>query len=134
MTLPRASRSTPTPPTGRRACSDAQANFGSEGPAECPDSSKIGTFTIGSPALNGPLEGSVYIGEPKPGDQYRLFEIASGFGINAKLVASIKPDPRDWAADRLLRRPAPGSLRRLPAAPLLLRTGADGDADRLHDL
>ena len=35
----------------------------------------------------------MYIGEPKPGDQYRLFEIASGFGINAKFVGSIKPDP-----------------------------------------
>ena len=39
------------------------------------------------------MQGSVYIGEPKPGDQYRLFEIASGFGINAKLVGSVKPDP-----------------------------------------
>ena len=39
-----ASRSTPTPPTGRRPAADAQANFGSEAPAECPDQSKIGTF------------------------------------------------------------------------------------------
>ena len=39
------------------------------------------------------LEGSVYIGEPKPGDQYRLFLIASGFGMNVKLVGSFKPNP-----------------------------------------
>ena len=41
-----------------------------------------------------PLEGSVYIGQPEPGNQYRLFVIASGFGINAKLVGSIKPNPQ----------------------------------------
>ena len=45
----RASRSTPTPPTARAHCTDAQANFGSEGPANCPDNAKIGTFSIGSP-------------------------------------------------------------------------------------
>ena len=37
------------------------------------------------PSAAGPLDGSVYIGEPKPGNQYRLFLVASGFGINAKL-------------------------------------------------
>ncbi len=78
---------------GQQACSDGEANFDSEGPAECPDSSKIGTFSIGTKALNGRLEGALYIGEPKPGDQYRLFMIASGFGINAKLIGSFRPDP-----------------------------------------
>ncbi len=78
---------------GQSACLDSQANFDSEGPAACPDNSKIGTFAIGTPALDGPLLGSVYFGEPKPGDQYRLFLIASGFGINAKLVGSVRPDP-----------------------------------------
>ena len=74
-------------------CTEAEANFDSEGPAHCPDNAKIGTFSIGSEALNGRLEGAVYIGEPKPGEQYRLFEIASGFGINAKLIGSVKPNP-----------------------------------------
>jgi hypothetical protein len=78
---------------GQAACPDASANFGTEGPAECPDGAKIGTFAIGSPTLNGPLTGSVYIGEPQPGDQYRLFLIASGFGMNVKLIGSIRPDP-----------------------------------------
>jgi hypothetical protein len=77
---------------GQTMCTDAQANFESEGSAECPDNAKIGTFSIGTPALSGRLEGSVYIGEPKPGDQYRLFLFASGFGLNAKLVGSVRPD------------------------------------------
>jgi hypothetical protein len=79
---------------GQTSCSDAQANFGSEGPAECPDSAKIGTAALHSPALSGPLPGSLYIGEPQPGNQYRLFLIVSGFGIHAKLVGTAKPDPQ----------------------------------------
>jgi hypothetical protein len=79
---------------GQTSCSDAQANFGSEGPAECPDSSKIGTAALHTPALSGPLPGSLYIGEPQPGNQYRLFLIVSGFGIHAKLVGTARPDPQ----------------------------------------
>ena len=78
---------------GQTACTDEQANFESEGPASCPNNAKIGTFQIETPALPAPLTGSVYIGEPKPNDQYRLFLIASGFGINAKLVGSMRPNP-----------------------------------------
>src|SRR5262249_14159027 len=78
---------------GQSMCTDEQARFDSEGPAECPDQAKIGTFFVHTVALNGTLEGSVYIGEPKPGDQYRLFMIASGFGMNVKFIGSLKPDP-----------------------------------------
>ncbi len=94
VTLPPGLTINPDAADGQSDCADAQANFGSEGPAECPDRSKIGTFAIGSPTLNGPLTGSVYIGEPRPGNQYRLFMIASGFGMNIKLVGSFEPDPK----------------------------------------
>jgi hypothetical protein len=93
VTLPEGFTINPDAADGQTACTDAQANFGSEGPAECPNQSKIGTFSIGTLALSGPLEGAVYIGEPQPGNQYRLFLIASGFGINAKLLGSFKPNP-----------------------------------------
>src|SRR5262249_57921360 len=49
---------------GQTACTDTEANFASEGPANCPDNSKIGTMAIHSTALDGTLEGSIYIGEP----------------------------------------------------------------------
>jgi hypothetical protein len=78
---------------GQSACSDNQANFDSEAPAACPDQAKIGTVAITSPALAGPLEGSIYFGEPKPGDQYRLIMAVDGFGIHAKLVGRFTPDP-----------------------------------------
>jgi hypothetical protein len=94
VTLPEGFTINPDSADGQTACSDGQANFKSESPSECPDNAKIGTLSIMSPSLSGPLEGSVYIGEPQPANQYRLFLIASGFGINAKLVGSIKPDPQ----------------------------------------
>jgi hypothetical protein len=92
VTLPDGLTINPDAADGQAACSDALANFNSEAAANCPDSSKIGTAKITTPALDGPLEGSIYIGEPKPGDQYRLFMIVDGFGIHAKLVGSVQPD------------------------------------------
>jgi hypothetical protein len=77
---------------GQTDCSDAEANFDSLGPDECPDKAKIGNFDIETPALDAPLEGSLYFGEPKPGNQYRVFMIANGSGIHAKLVAGVFPD------------------------------------------
>jgi hypothetical protein len=94
VTLPPGFTINPDAADGQRDCTDAEANFGSEGPAACPDNSKIGYFAIGSPTLDGPLTGSLYIGEPRPGNQYRLFMVASGFGMNVKLVGSFKPDPQ----------------------------------------
>ena len=80
---------------GQTACSDDEANFDTEAPAECPDTSKIGTFSIETPALDNPLRGALYIGEPKPGTQYRLVMVASGYAINAKVVAEIHADPQN---------------------------------------
>ncbi len=94
VTLPPGLTINPDAADGQAACSDAQANFDNEAPAACPDSAKIGTTALHTPALSGPLPGSLYIGEPKPGDQYRLFLIVDGFGIHAKLVGSVRPDPQ----------------------------------------
>jgi hypothetical protein len=93
MVLPEGISINPDAADGQTSCTDAQANFGNEGPAACPDQSKIGNFDITTPALDGPLVGSLYFGEPQPGNQYRVFMVASGFGINAKIVASVHPDP-----------------------------------------
>ena len=93
VTLPPGMTINPDAADGQSDCTNAEANFGSEGPAECPDNAKVGTINIHSTALNGTLEGSVYIGQPEPGEQYRLFEIASGFGMNVKLVGTFEPNP-----------------------------------------
>ncbi len=93
VTLPAGLTVNPDAADGQTACSEALANFGTEKAAECPDSSKIGTFVLGTPALNQPLTGAIYIGEPKPGNQYRLFLTADGSGVHAKLPGSVYPDP-----------------------------------------
>ena len=94
VTLPPELTINPDAADGQTACTEAEANFGSEAAASCPDNSKIGTFLLNTPSLDGPLVGSLYIGEPKPGNQYRLFMVADGFGVHAKLTGSVRPDPQ----------------------------------------
>jgi hypothetical protein len=94
VTLPPELTINPDAADGQSACSDAEANFSSEAEDQCPDNAKVGTVTVSTPALDGPLTGSLYLGQPKPNDQYRLFMIFDGFGMHAKLVGSFKPDPK----------------------------------------
>jgi hypothetical protein len=94
VTMPEGLTINPDAADGQSSCSDADAEFGTELPSHCPDTAKIGTVEVITPALNGPLTGSLYIGEPKPGNQYRLFMLFDGFGIHAKLAPSVVPDPK----------------------------------------
>jgi hypothetical protein len=93
LTLPQGLSVNPDAADGQTSCSDAEAGFGTNLPGKCPDNAKIGTVEVITPALEGPLHGSLYIGEPKPGNQYRVFLVFDGFGIHAKLVADVHPDP-----------------------------------------
>ncbi|MGA8745831.1 MAG: hypothetical protein WB507_08200 [Solirubrobacterales bacterium] len=93
VSLPEGFTINPDAADGQTECREVEANFATEAPAQCPNTSKIGTFSIGTPALPARLEGAVYLGEPKPGDQYRLFMVASGFGMNVKLIGSVRPNP-----------------------------------------
>jgi hypothetical protein len=64
VTFPQGLTINPDAADGQSACPDALANFGTEDPAQCPDNSKIGTMELETPALDGPLKGSIYFGEP----------------------------------------------------------------------
>jgi hypothetical protein len=92
--LPEGLTINPDAADGQSACPDSAARFGTELPAQCPDNAKIGTVELETPALEGPLTGSLYFGEPQPNDQYRIFLTADGFGIHAKLVGSLDLDPQ----------------------------------------
>ncbi len=83
----------PNAADGKVVCTDAQAKFGSEDAAECPEFAKVGTSIIDSSALPAPIPGAVYLGEPKPGDRYRLLITADGFGTHVKVPGSVRPDP-----------------------------------------
>ena len=94
LTLPEGLTVNPDAADGQTSCTDVEAGFKSNNPGRCPDNSKIGTVEVTTPALEKPLLGSLYIGVPEPGNQYRVFMIFDGFGIHAKLEAEIHPDPR----------------------------------------
>jgi hypothetical protein len=93
LTLPSGLSINPDAADGQTACSDAEARFRTLLPGNCPDNSKIGTLEVKTPALDNPLLGSLYIGEPLPGNQYRAFMIFDGEGVHAKLAADFLPDP-----------------------------------------
>lgn len=82
----------PNAADGKVACTSAQANFGNESPAECPENSKIGTTELDSSALPGPIFGYIYLGTPLPENRWRIFLTASGFGTNVKLEGSAHLD------------------------------------------
>jgi hypothetical protein len=91
--LPEGLSVNPDAADGQTSCSEQQAGFDIDGPGHCPDNAKIGTFDVVTPAIEGPLVGSLYIGEPVPGNQYRVFMLADGFGVHVKFIANVVPDP-----------------------------------------
>ncbi len=68
--------------------------FGTHDAAQCPEFAKVGSVTIDSSALPGPLPGFVYLGEPMPGNRYRVILIADGFATHVKLAGTVTPDPQ----------------------------------------
>ncbi len=92
VTLPKGMSINPNAADGKISCSDAEARFGSEEEAECPDLSKIGTLSLTSTALPAPLPGYIYIGEPQPGNRYRIILTADGYDTHVKLAGVIRPD------------------------------------------
>jgi hypothetical protein len=56
-----------------------------DGPAKCPDASKVGEDEIETPLLGKPLKGNVYILQSNP-PHLKLLIAASGEGVNLKLV------------------------------------------------
>jgi hypothetical protein len=93
VTLPEGFSINPNAPDGKTSCSDADVHLDERhAAAQCPEFSKIGSLTIDSPALPGPLPGYIYLGDPKPGDRYRIWLIADAFGIHSKLPGSISAD------------------------------------------
>lgn len=88
---------------GLTACSDAQLGLGSNAQAACPSSSKVGTMELSSAALPEPLVGTVFLGEERGGERFRLFVVAPGPGVVLKFVAALRPDPATGRLSATLR-------------------------------
>jgi hypothetical protein len=110
VTLPKGFSINPNAADGKISCSDAEADFGSEDAAHCPEFSKIGTLEIDSSALPAPIPGFIYLGDPLPGDRYRIILVADGFATHIKLAGSVIPDPKTGQIVT--------SFQELPMAPL----------------
>ena len=93
VTLPQGMAINPNAADGKASCTDSEARFGSEEEAECPETAKVGTLTLTSTALPGPIPGAIYLGAPEPGNRYRLILTANGFATHVKLRGSVEPDP-----------------------------------------
>ncbi|HUB75398.1 MAG TPA: hypothetical protein VL979_15370, partial [Solirubrobacteraceae bacterium] len=65
--------------------SGAEERF--DGPADCPEASKVGTVTVTTPLLPHSLEGDVYVLQSNP-PAVELLVAASGEGVNLKLVGT----------------------------------------------
>jgi hypothetical protein len=94
VNLPAGFSINPNAADGKTSCSDQAARFGTEEQAQCPDFAKVGTVSIDSSALPSALPGSIYLGEPQPGNRYRLILTADGFGVHVKLLGTVTPDPQ----------------------------------------
>jgi hypothetical protein len=92
VTLPEGFSINPNAADGKDSCSDEQSRIGTEEEAQCPENSKVGTVTIDSSALPAPIHGFIYLGEPKPGEPYRLVLTANGFGTAVKLLGTAHTD------------------------------------------
>jgi hypothetical protein len=101
MTLPRGVAINPSSAAGLGSCSDVQFDVKSTDEDHCPNSSKIGDVEIGTPLLEKPLTGSMFLATPleqnaaatATGQMYRLFLEAEGSGVRIKLPGSVVPDP-----------------------------------------
>ena len=93
VTLPAGYSLSPNVTNGKTTCSDAEARFGTTLEANCPEDSKIGAISVETPVLPGPLEGYVYLGEPKPGNRFSIILAFNGFGVHVKLPGTVTPDP-----------------------------------------
>jgi hypothetical protein len=91
--LPAGVTLSPSGAAGLTACSDAQLDLGATTEAHCPSGSKVGTIELASPALSEPLMGTVYLGEERAPERFRLFVVAPGPGVVVKFVGALHVDP-----------------------------------------
>ncbi len=94
VALPAGLTINPNAADGKTSCSNAEASIGTREEAHCPEDSKVGTLSVNSSALPGPIPGYIYLGTPLPGDRYRLILTANGYNVHVKLAGSVIADER----------------------------------------
>ena len=77
---------------GRQLCTDAQFGLGTGRPVTCPFHSRVGSVEIRTPQIAEELVGSIYLGEERPGERFRLLIHASARGVDYKVAAQLATD------------------------------------------
>ncbi|MDX6602731.1 MAG: hypothetical protein QOF13_1933 [Solirubrobacterales bacterium] len=95
------------------ACSDAQLGAGSTGDAHCPASSRVGSVELLSPAIAGSVTGTIYLGEERPGQRFRVFVVARAAGSTLKFVGALGVAQGDGRLSATLRDLPPLSISRI---------------------
>lgn len=100
VVLPEGAGLNPATANGLQACTEAQFGKGTDNPIACPAASKIGDIDVDTNALDQPLEGDVYVGEPtsndpSSGNLFRIFLHAFNdrYGVNVRLIGNVFPNP-----------------------------------------
>jgi hypothetical protein len=92
MTLPAGMSVSPASAAGLGACSPAEIALESDGPANCPRSSKLGTVSVETPLLEEPMTGDVILATPDDnpfGSLIALYIVAEGPGVRLKLPGRV---------------------------------------------
>ena len=100
VNLPEGAGINPSLANGLNACTDAQFQYHTNNPIECPEASEIGTVDVETPSLPpDSLHGKVYVAEPHnqeptSGEQFRIFLTAGSerYGVNVRLIGRVFPD------------------------------------------
>jgi len=99
VTLPQGSGLNPSVANGLVPCTDAQFKKGTDDPIDCPAASRIGSIEVDTKALDEPLGGDVYVGQPlsqnpSSGNQFRIFLHAYNdrYGVNVRLIGQVFPN------------------------------------------
>ncbi|HEY8501406.1 MAG TPA: fibronectin type III domain-containing protein, partial [Solirubrobacterales bacterium] len=87
----------PASADGLAGCAPAQIELDGEAPARCPDASKIGTVEVGTPLLERPLRGGVYVATPHDNPFGSLLALYIAVddprtGIVVKLAGEVESD------------------------------------------
>ena len=107
VTLPAGVKINPASASGLGACTEAEVDLHGEGPANCPEASKLGSAELDTPLLDHPLPGNVYLAKPNENPFGSLLAIYVAFddpisGVIIKLAGKLTPDPADRPAHRQL--------------------------------
>jgi hypothetical protein len=101
---------------GLGACSAQQVGLGGQGPAHCPDASKIGTAEIDSPPLSRTIDGAVYQRTPVKGDLFGVWLVSDELGIHLKLPGEVHLNPSSGQITAIFSGTTQGEG--LPQAPV----------------